>query len=277
MSTDNLGILLDNASRISMPPNNGIEVFYEKNKKKMVTSIWDKLTKNLIAVKPVSHDSNVKTSRHKLKATLSSMMAMGNFKSVFNLDAIEELTDVSSSEIAMELNHSISKKIRREAATKGVWDFQESLGETINEKYEYFYVEMMKIDKIIHAKTWAKTNFILTSPEVASLIKHTAAFKNNEDYQFSSSLMTRTTGIINKRWSLIEDPLFPPTQMVIGVKDFGGNEGLIFSPRNLFEITGQSMKEYHEGDYELAADYSLEFAPNGENYYAIINIKNFPM
>jgi len=279
-----LSILLENADRISIPPNDGIEVFYKENKFEITSLVWSYLgSKSIIGVQPHLSSEKEKpykvgfempgepssrteitglikldSKKVKLKSSLPSMISMKDLKWVSNLDPIKELIHIAAMEIALELDRKILLKMRQGAGIKTSWDYMNSLGDTIIEKYEALYVKLHEVSKEIGNKIHVDgANFIITSPEIASIFETaTAGFEVSSP--FHCNLGISCAGTINKRWRIYKDPLFVPSKLIIG---YSGSDpmrqGLIFSPKSLFEISGrQRLSNWDSGaSWPLCSDY----------------------
>ena len=164
-----------------------------------------------------SEDITAKT--RKLKAVWS-YEAQQDLRSQHNLDAEAELTAVLAQEINLEIDREVLTDLRQNAGTVTAWDFNTSLGDTIKEKYESLYVKIVEISSVIHRKTLrGGANFIVTSPEVASIFETaTAGFAPAPSETFTSSLGIQYVGTVNNRWRIYKDPLFPSNQLLMGYK-----------------------------------------------------------
>jgi hypothetical protein len=71
-------------------------------------------------------------------------------------------------------NYWLQRKESKEGKV-AQWDFNTALGDTIKEKYESLYVKVVEISNVINRQCCSGANWIVTSPEVASIFETTAA------------------------------------------------------------------------------------------------------
>lgn len=135
------------------------------------------------------------------------------------LDAEAEFTAVLTQEVNMEIDRETLTYMLNGAGTVGAWDFNSALDDTIKEKYEFLYVKLVETSHVIHNKIGNGANWIVTSPEIASIFETaTVGFYLVSSDDWSSSLGIQYVGTINNRWKLYKDPLFPTNRILMGYR-----------------------------------------------------------
>jgi hypothetical protein len=223
-----------------------------------------------------SEDITAKT--RKLKAVWS-YEAQQDLRSQHNLDAEAELTAVLAQEINLEIDREVLQDLRANAGTVTAWDFNTSLGDTIKEKYESLYVKIVEISSVIHRKTLrGGANFIVTSPEVASIFETaTAGFAPAPSETFTSSLGIQYVGTVNNRWRLYKDPLFQSNQILMGYKgDSYLDSGYFYCPYVPLTQTPVVLDpESFCPRKGILTRYGKKLLREGAKFYARMSIANF--
>jgi hypothetical protein len=214
----------------------------------------------------------------KLKAVWS-YEAQQDLRSQHNLDAEAELTAVLAQEINLEIDREVLGDLRNNAGTVSAWDFNTALGDTIKEKYESLYVKVVEVSNVIHRKTLrGGANFIVTSPEVASVFETaTAGFAPAPSETFTSSLGIQYVGTVNNRWRLYKDPLFPTGQLLMGYKgDSYMDSGYFYCPYVPLTQTPVVLDpDSFSPRKGLLTRYGKKLLREGAKFYARLNIANF--
>lgn len=209
---------------------------------------------------------------------LRAVWTQENFASgTFNLDAEAELAAILAMEIAMEIDRKFFQVIRNNAGTNTEFDFDNSLGDTIREKFESLYLKMIEVDDIVKSKIGSGTNWIATSPEIASIFETSSVFKGGIDYtDFTSSLGVCNLGRINNRWEIYKDPLFPVNTLIMGHKgNFDNDCGLFLNLHTLLKLDKNADKNAFFLTRKMCSSGAFRLTPNGEDHYGLINFKNF--
>jgi hypothetical protein len=113
------------------------------------------------------------------------------------------------------------------AFTGNVQDWYQTLVETISD-----------VANTIHRKTLrGSANFVVTSPDVSTILEHTVFYKPKYSIDSNGQISTpmvfgaEAVGTINNRYTLYKDPYFPVNKLLVGFK--GSNyleSGYIYSP-----------------------------------------------
>lgn len=251
------------------PGTNNITVSYEYNME---------CNQDLPEINLVIESEEIAAKTRKLKAVWS-YEAQQDLRSQHNLDAEAELTAVLAQEINLEIDREILTDLRNNAGTVAAWDYSTALGETVKEKYESLYVKVTEVSNVIHRKTLrGGANFIVTSPEVASVFETaTAGFAPAPSETFTSSLGVQYVGTINNRWRLYKDPLFPTNQLLMGYKgDSYMDSGYFYCPYVPLTQTPTVLDpESFCPRRGILTRYGKKLLREGSKFYARLSIANF--
>ena len=251
------------------PGANSVVVSYEANLE---------CNQDLPEINLVVESEDITAKTRKLKAVWS-YEAQQDLRSQHNLDAEAELTAVLAQEINLEIDREVLQDLRANAGTVTAWDFNTSLGDTIKEKYESLYVKIVEISSVIHRKTLrGGANFIVTSPEVASIFETaTAGFAPAPSETFTSSLGIQYVGTVNNRWRLYKDPLFQSNQLLMGYKgDSYLDSGYFYCPYVPLTQTPVVLDpESFCPRKGILTRYGKKLLREGAKFYARMSIANF--
>ena len=251
------------------PGANSVVMSYESNLE---------CNQDLPEINLVVESEDITAKTRKLKAVWS-YEAQQDLRSQHNLDAEAELTAVLAQEINLEIDREVLTDLRQNAGTVTAWDFNTSLGDTIKEKYESLYVKIVEISSVIHRKTLrGGANFIVTSPEVASIFETaTAGFAPAPSETFTSSLGIQYVGTVNNRWRLYKDPLFQSNQILMGYKgDSYLDSGYFYCPYVPLTQTPVVLDpESFCPRKGILTRYGKKLLREGAKFYARMSIANF--
>ena len=233
---------------------------------------------DLPEVNLVIESEEIAAKTRKLKAVWS-YEAQQDLRSQHNLDAEAELTAVLAQEINLEIDREVITDLRNNAGTVSAWDYNTALGETIKEKYESLYVKIVEVSNVIHRKTLrGGANFIVTSPEVASIFETaTAGFAPAPSETFTSSLGIQYVGTVNNRYRIYKDPLFPTSQLLMGYKgDSYMDSGYFYCPYVPLTQTPVVLDpESFCPRKGILTRYGKKLLREGAKFYARLSIANF--
>jgi hypothetical protein len=226
----------------------------------------------------VIESEEIAAKTRKLKAVWS-YEAQQDLRSQHNLDAEAELTAVLAQEINLEIDRECVQDLRQNAGTVAAWDLATALGDTIKEKYESLYVKIVEVSNVIHRKTLrGGANFIVTSPEVASIFETaTAGFAPAPSETFTSSLGIQYVGTVANRYRLYKDPLFPTNQLLMGYKgDSYMDSGYFYCPYVPLTQTPVVLDpESFCPRKGILTRYGKKLLREGAKFYARLSIANF--
>jgi len=196
----------------------------------------------------------------KLRARWSPELAQ-DLNAYHSLDAEVELTQILSEQIALEIDREILNDLLSEAAganyywsrmpgkfvnkTNGtVQDKASTLSAgpqftgTVREWYETLVETIIDVANEIHRKTLrGSANFIVTSPDVATIFEASVLYKPNlkidGDGQVGApfQLGAANIGSLSNRFTVYKDPYFPRNKVLVGYK--GGSyleTGYVYAP-----------------------------------------------
>lgn len=112
-----------------------------------------------------------------------------------------------------------SSDLAQAAGIVTVWDFNTALGNTMVERFESLHVKIAEATAVAIRHGAAGYFWILTSPEVATMIEGTRNFKTtaeSQEYIPMGVSDTMCVGTLDKRWRLYVEPHMSSNYMVIG-------------------------------------------------------------
>ena len=196
----------------------------------------------------------------KLKAKWSPELAQ-DLNAYHNLDAEVELTSILSEQIALEIDREILKDLV-EGATAGTLYWSRSPGKfveretgipvtagsnypdftgTVSEWYETLLETVNDVSARIHRKTLrGGANFVVTSPEVASILEFTSGFRASTavDSDTAGSWGAQNVGSINRKMDIHVDPYFPRNLLLVGRRGNSFLEsGYVYAPYVPLQVT----------------------------------------
>ena len=195
----------------------------------------------------------------KLKAKWTPELGQ-DLNAYHNLDAEVELTSILSEQIALEIDREIVQDLVK-GATGGTLYWARSPGQflnretgvevgassaspdftgTVSEWYETLLETINDVSARIHRKTLrGGANFLVTSPEVASIMEMTSGFRASiavDDDKGSAGAVK--VGNVSKKWDVYIDPYFPRNLILVGRK--GGSfleSGYVYAPYVPLQVT----------------------------------------
>ena len=195
----------------------------------------------------------------KLKAKWTPELGQ-DLNAYHNLDAEVELTSILSEQIALEIDREILEDLVK-GATAATYYWSRSPGlfvdkatgaevgagaaapdftGTVSEWYETLLETINDVSAQIHRKTLrGGANFIVTSPEVASILEMTSGFRANVTVdQPKGTAGPQQVGSLNKRLDVHVDPYFPRNLVLVGRR--GGSfleSGYVYAPYVPLQVT----------------------------------------
>jgi len=204
--------------------------------------------------------TSVTAATRKLRAKWSPEMAQ-DLTAFYSIDVEVELTNILSEAITLDIDREILNDLLTQAnAANLFWSRapgkmvnkftgQEALmsstlspGPMIFADAQHWYQTLLEtitdVANQIHKKTLRGSgNFIVTSPEVCTILEHLNAYKSSYridgDGQVKDGMTigAETVGTLNNRYTVYKDPYFPANKILIGLK---GNtfleSGYIYAP-----------------------------------------------
>ena len=195
----------------------------------------------------------------KLKAKWTPELGQ-DLNAYHNLDAEVELTSILSEQIALEIDREILEDLVK-GATAGTYYWSRSPGlfvnrttgseigassaapdftGTVSEWYETLLETVNDVSAQIHRKTLrGGANFIVCSPEVASILEFTAGFRASVAVDENKGTAgAQKVGSVSKKWDVYVDPYFPRNLVLVGRKGNSFLEsGYVYAPYVPLQVT----------------------------------------
>lgn len=169
-------------------------------------------------------DANVAATEKKLKAQWT-LEAQQDIMAYHGLDVEQDMVGALASEVTRELDYTILYQLLN-GATGGAATFDQTVPAGISYTdrkvwMEGIYEKMCDIDTQIFKKTYRKTTWAVTSPEIALFIEKMHGFvaDTSVDQQVISTGGRYFTGTLNRRWKIFVDPFFPSNKLLMGRND----------------------------------------------------------
>jgi len=194
----------------------------------------------------------------KLKAKWSPELGQ-DLNAYHNLDAEVELTGILSEQVALEIDREILEDLIKRA-TAGTLHWSRSPGlfvnretgaevgastlapdftGTVSEWYETLLETVNDVSARIHRKTLrGGANFMVTSPEVASILEFTAGYRASVTVDSNGTAGANKVGNISKKYDVYIDPYFPRNLVLVGRKGSSFLEsGYVYAPYVPLQVT----------------------------------------
>tara|TARA_B100001123_G_scaffold284714_1_gene317260 strand:- start:93 stop:2051 length:1959 start_codon:yes stop_codon:yes gene_type:complete len=201
---------------------------------------------------------SVTAQTKKLKAKWTPELGQ-DLNAYHNLDAEVELTSILSEQIALEIDREILVDLVK-GATAGTLYWSRSPGlfvnketgaevgalsaapdftGTVSEWYETLLETVNDVSARIHRKTIrGGANFLVCSPEVASILEFTSGFRASIAVDENGTAGGQKTGTISKKWDVYVDPYFPRNIILVGRKGSSFLEsGYVYAPYVPLQVT----------------------------------------
>ncbi len=216
-----------------------------------------------IDVKIDSVSVSAKTKKLKVKWTPELGQDLNAYH---NLDAEVELTSIMSEHIALEIDQEVLEDLVK-GATAGVYHWSRRPGRFLNKVtgaaieggtanellpgadftgnvsmwYETLLETVNDLSAQIHRKTLrGGANFIVTSPEVASILEMTAGFRASGVVpdEAKGTAGAVKVGSLSKKWDVMVDPYFPRNLLLVGRRGTQFLEsGYVYAPYVPLQVT----------------------------------------
>jgi len=240
----------------------------------------------------------VKAESRKLKIRWSPEVS-DDLRAMQGMDAESELITGISQEATLELDREIIMDLLAMATvTTDAWDRSVPAGMSELDHIRTLITVISKVANQIHKKTLrAPGNFIVTSPEIASLF---ALLSSNGDYRpifsggnaqdpmaptdyivrpvsygpITSNFGVTRVGTLLNRWSVYQDPFFPTNKILVGLrgKSFM-DSGYVWAPYVPLEMTSTFL---HPDDQGYRKGLRTRYATKAlrPEYYGTVTVSN---
>jgi len=191
----------------------------------------------------------VSVTERKLRATWSPELAQ-DVSAFHNIDAEAELTALLSEQIAAEVDREILRDLRKGAAWKAKWDYNEwkygnngssFAGYTQKDWNQTLITKINQISAQIHKTTLrGGANWIVVSSEVSAVFDDLEYFhvSNAHPEQDSYNMGIEKVGTLAGRYQVYRDPYLPAGKILIGHKGKSLlDAGYIYAPYVPLQLT----------------------------------------
>lgn len=204
--------------------------------------------------------TSVTAATRKLRAKWSPEMAQ-DLTAFYSIDVEVELTNILSEMITLDIDREILNDLLTQANAANLY-WSRAPGKIVNkvtgaealmasslspgpmvfanvqEWYQTLLETITDVANTIHKKTLRGSgNFIVTSPDVATIFEHMVAYRSSYkidgdgQVKDAMTLGAEPVGTLNNRYTVYKDPYFPANKILIGLK---GNtfleSGYIYAP-----------------------------------------------
>jgi hypothetical protein len=226
----------------------------------------------------------VSVTERKLRATWSPELAQ-DVSAFHNIDAEAELTALLSEQIAAEVDREILRDLRKGAAWKAKWDYNEwkyGNGGTAFQGYtqkDWNQTLITKINQVsaqIHKTTLrGGANWIVVSSEVSAVFDDLEYFHvsnaNPEQDQYNMGI--EKIGTLAGRYQVFRDPYFPAGKILIGHKGKSLlDAGYIYAPYVPLQLTPTMYNPFNMTPIKgIMTRYAKKMVNN--RYFGVIDVK----
>jgi len=188
----------------------------------------------------------------KLKASWTPELQQ-DLSAYHDIEAEAELTSMLADQISLEIDREILDNLLTNGEQTNKFYWSRNLGTFLNSRngsiasvgqdfygtqqdwYQTLIETLLEASNAIHKKTLrGAANFIVTSPEVCTMLEATHTFRPQlslDEKEVKYSLGLEKVGTLNGRWTVYKDPFFQTNKVLLGYK--GANfleNGFIYSP-----------------------------------------------
>lgn len=226
----------------------------------------------------------VSVTERKLRASWSPELAQ-DVSAFHNIDAEAELTALLSEQIAAEVDREILRDLRKGAAWKAKWDYNEwkyggASGATLQgyTQKDWNQTLITKINQVsaqIHKTTLrGGANWIVVSSEVSAVFDDLEYFHvsnaNPEQDQYNMGI--EKVGTLAGRYQVYRDPYFPAGKILIGHKGKSLlDAGYIYAPYVPLQLTPTMYNPFNMTPIKgIMTRYAKKMVNN--RYFGIIDV-----
>jgi hypothetical protein len=226
----------------------------------------------------------VSVTERKLRASWSPELAQ-DVSAFHNIDAEAELTALLSEQIAAEVDREILRDLRKGAAWKARWDWNEwkyGNGGTAYQGYtqkDWNQTLVTKINQVsaqIHKTTLrGGANWIVISSEVSALFDDLEYFhvSNAAPEQDQYNMGIEKIGTLGGRYQVYRDPYFPANKVLIGHKGKSLlDAGYVYAPYVPLQLTPTMYNPFNMTPIKgIMTRYAKKMVNN--RYFGVIDVK----
>ena len=227
----------------------------------------------------------VSVTERKLRATWSPELAQ-DVSAFHNIDAEAELTALLSEQIAAEVDREILRDLRKGAAWKAKWDYNEwkyggasgatLQGYTQKDWNQTLVTKVNQISAQIHKTTLrGGANWIVVSSEISAVFDDLEYFhvSNAAPEQDSYNMGIEKIGSLAGRYQVYRDPYFPANKMLIGHKGKSLlDAGYIYAPYVPLQLTPTMYNPFTMTPIKgIMTRYAKKMVNN--RYFGVIDVR----
>lgn len=226
----------------------------------------------------------VTVTERKLRASWSPELAQ-DVSAFHNIDAEAELTALLSEQIAAEVDREILRDLRKGAAWKARWDYNEwkygnngsaFVGYTQKDWNQTLVTKINQLSAQIHKTTLrGGANWIVVSSEVSAVFDDLEYFHvsnaNPEQDQYNMGI--ERIGSLAGRYQVYRDPYFPPNKVLIGHKGKSLlDAGYVYAPYVPLQLTPTMYNPFNFTPVKgIMTRYAKKMVNN--RYFGVIDVK----
>jgi hypothetical protein len=226
----------------------------------------------------------VSVTERKLRASWSPELAQ-DVSAFHNIDAEAELTALLSEQIAAEVDREILRDLRKGAAWKARWDYNEwkygnagsaYLGYTQKDWNQTLVTKINQVSAQIHKTTLrGGANWIVISSEVSAVFDDLEYFhvSNAAPEQDQYNMGIEKIGTLAGRYQVYRDPYFPANKVLIGHKGKSLlDAGYVYAPYVPLQLTPTMYNPFNMTPIKgIMTRYAKKMVNN--RYFGVIDVK----
>lgn len=226
----------------------------------------------------------VSVTERKLRAAWSPELAQ-DVSAFHNIDAEAELTALLSEQIAAEVDREILRDLRKGAAWKARWDYNEwrygnagssFAGYTQKDWNQTLITKINQLSAQIHKTTLrGGANWIVVSSEVSAVFDDLEYFhvSNAQPEQDQYNMGIERIGTLGGRYQVYRDPYFPPNKILIGHKGKSLlDAGYVYAPYVPLQLTPTMYNPFNFTPIKgIMTRYAKKMVNN--RYFGVIDVK----
>ena len=226
----------------------------------------------------------VSVTERKLRAAWSPELAQ-DVSAFHNIDAEAELTALLSEQIAAEVDREILRDLRKGAAWKARWDYNEwkygnagsaFLGYTQKDWNQTLITKINQLSAQIHKTTLrGGANWIVVSSEISAIFDDLEYFhvSNAAPEQDQYNMGIERIGTLGGRYQVYRDPYFPPNKLLIGHKGKSLlDAGYVYAPYVPLQLTPTMYNPFNFTPVKgIMTRYAKKMVNN--RYFGVIDVK----
>jgi hypothetical protein len=226
----------------------------------------------------------VSVTERKLRASWSPELAQ-DVSAFHNIDAEAELTALLSEQIAAEVDREILRDLRKGAAWKARWDWNEwrygnngssFQGYTQKDWNQTLVTKINQVSAQIHKTTLrGGANWIVISSEVSAVFDDLEYFhvSNAAPEQDQYNMGIEKIGTLAGRYQVYRDPYFPANKVLIGHKGKSLlDAGYVYAPYVPLQLTPTMYNPFNMTPIKgIMTRYAKKMVNN--RYFGVIDVK----